>query len=91
MSDAEVSGAQFATYFFDLQLNCNQKWIRKEFEADAPLLELSLYQGFIDCKVKSNQSLYKSSIIKSYQLIKISWIVDHTNELARTQSNILEE
>lgn len=37
--DAQVSCAKLPTDFFDLQLNCNQKWIRKRIEANAPSLE----------------------------------------------------
>lgn len=36
MRDAQVAGAQFSTDLLNLQLNCNQKMIRKEFEAKTP-------------------------------------------------------
>lgn len=40
--DAEVAGAQFSTDLFDLQLNCNQKWIRKRIEAESPIIRSEL-------------------------------------------------
>lgn len=62
--DAKVAGAQFPADFFNLQLNCNQNWIREKSEAKSPAIRTVFHHFFNKLQLK--KIFLSTKIVKKF-------------------------
>lgn len=72
MRDAKVTGAQFPADFFDLQLNCNQNWIREKSEAKSLAIRTVFHHFFNKLQLKKiflSTKIVKNLIIEENKIL----------------------